>query len=66
VHGRHAAWVLNLEANPTVRLRHLGKWRTGTATIESVDDDKVKMFNPYVRSAMRIAIDPVIVRITYS
>ena len=32
-HGRRAAYVRNLEANPRVRLRVRGRWRTGTAHV---------------------------------
>ena len=66
VHGRHAAWVLNAEANPSVRLRHLGKWRSGTATVSPFDADQMRRFNLYVRSAMRIADDPLLVQVTFT
>lgn len=36
-YGRLADYVRNIDANPNVRLRIKGKWRTGTATI--LDDD---------------------------
>ena len=36
-HGRRAAYVLNLRANPRVRIKLSGGWRTGTA--RALDDD---------------------------
>ena len=35
--GRHAGYVVNLEAHPSVRVMIRGRWRDATATI--VDDD---------------------------
>ncbi|MFN2490457.1 MAG: nitroreductase/quinone reductase family protein [Actinomycetota bacterium] len=37
-HGHHASYVKNIEANPRVRLRVGGRWRSGTAHV-LVDDD---------------------------
>lgn len=37
-HGRRAAYVRNIEANPRVRVKVRGKWRTGTA-VPMPDDD---------------------------
>ncbi len=39
-HGRRAAYVRNIEANPRVRVRVRGRWRTGTA-VPMPDDDPV-------------------------
>ena len=39
-HGRRAAYVRNLEANPRVRVRVRGKWRSGTATTLPDDDPR--------------------------
>ncbi len=36
-HGRHAHYVRNLEADPRVRVKAGGRWRTGTAHV--TDDD---------------------------
>jgi deazaflavin-dependent oxidoreductase (nitroreductase family) len=36
-HGRRAAYVRNIEADPRVRVRVGGRWRTGVAHV--VDDD---------------------------
>lgn len=37
-HGRKAAYVKNLEANPRVRVKVEGRWRVGTATILPDED----------------------------
>ena len=37
-HGRRAAYVRNLEANPNVRVRVGRRWRSGTAKILEGDD----------------------------
>jgi deazaflavin-dependent oxidoreductase (nitroreductase family) len=37
-HGRSAAWVKNVEANPRVRVKVAGFWRTGLATLMPDDD----------------------------
>ncbi|HEU4657763.1 MAG TPA: nitroreductase/quinone reductase family protein [Capillimicrobium sp.] len=41
-HGRHAHYVRNIEADPRVRVKAGGRWRTGTAHILPDDD-------PYAR-----------------
>jgi deazaflavin-dependent oxidoreductase (nitroreductase family) len=65
VHGRQAAWVRNLEANPKVRIRHKGRWHAGTAALEPLDDATLARFNRYGRLGARIAgIDPLLVKIT--
>jgi deazaflavin-dependent oxidoreductase (nitroreductase family) len=38
--GRHAAYVRNIEANPRVRVRSKGRWRSGTATLRPDVDGK--------------------------
>ena len=40
-HGRRAAYVRNLEADPRVRVRVRGKWRSGTA-VTLPDDDPLE------------------------
>jgi deazaflavin-dependent oxidoreductase (nitroreductase family) len=40
-HGRRAGYVRNIEANPRVRVRVRGKWRTGTA-VPMPDDDPIE------------------------
>ena len=37
-HGKTAGYVKNMEANPRVRIRTHGRWRTGTAHILRDDD----------------------------
>lgn len=37
-HGRHAGYVKNIGANPHVRIRVNGRWRTGTAHLLAEDD----------------------------
>jgi len=39
-HGRRAAYVRNLEANPRVRVRVRGRWRSGTAVTLPDDDPR--------------------------
>lgn len=67
VHGRHAAWVLNVEANPIVRLRTGRRWRTGTGTVHPVDPQIAARFNRYARAGPALmALDPLMVRIEWS
>src|SRR5215217_2532927 len=37
-HGRRAAYVRNIEANPNVRVRVGRRWRAGTATVVEGDN----------------------------
>ena len=37
-HGRSAAWVRNVEADPQVRIKVRGNWRTGRATLMQDDN----------------------------
>lgn len=37
-HGPHAGYVKNIKANPHVRIRVGGRWRTGTAHLLREDD----------------------------
>lgn len=41
--GRDAAYVRNIEANPRVRVRADGKWRTGTAHLMPDDDPQKRL-----------------------
>ncbi|MGH3366197.1 MAG: nitroreductase/quinone reductase family protein [Nocardioidaceae bacterium] len=45
-HGRRSAYVRNIEANPLVRVRVRGRWRTGNAQTMPDDDprQRQKMF----------------------
>ena len=37
-HGQHSHYVRNIKANPHVRVRIRGRWRTGTAHLLPADD----------------------------
>ena len=39
-HGRRSSYVRNLEADPHVRVRVRGRWRTGVAHVEPEDDPR--------------------------
>ena len=41
--GRHAGYVRNLEANPEVRLRVKGRWRSARARIRDDDDPQARL-----------------------
>ena len=69
-HGRQAQYVKNIIANPRVRVRVQGRWRTGTANLMPDDDTRARQaqlrrFNAaLVRAAgtdlmtVRIDLDP--------
>jgi deazaflavin-dependent oxidoreductase (nitroreductase family) len=66
VHGRRSGWVLNAEANPQVRVRHNGWWRSAQAEVLPWNPDVVRTFNVYARSGPTFTSqDPVLVRFTY-
>jgi deazaflavin-dependent oxidoreductase (nitroreductase family) len=66
VHGRHAGWVVNAEANPEVRVRHRGRWRHAHAELMPWDAGVARRFNVYARSGPALAAhDPLIVRLDY-
>lgn len=46
--GRHAAYVRNMEANPQVRIRLRGRWRSATGHLVD-DDDPVKRVESFGR-----------------
>lgn len=64
--GAHADYVANLVADSRVRLRHRGAWHTGTATVHDLEPEIVVGFNAYARGALRLGIDPRLVRVDYS
>lgn len=67
VHGRGSAWVRNIEAQPSVRMRHRGRWRPASATVEAFDRELARRFSLYARMGPPLAgIDPLIVRISFS
>jgi deazaflavin-dependent oxidoreductase (nitroreductase family) len=64
VHGRQANFVKNLVKEPAVRVKHRGRWRTGRASVEPLDPQRVKQFNLYARTGPRtMGIEPVLVRV---
>ena len=42
-HGDHSHYVLNIKANPVVRVRIRDQWRTGTAHLMPEDDTKERL-----------------------
>lgn len=42
-HGEHSDYVYNIKANPAVRVRIGGQWRTGTAHLLPDDDPQQRM-----------------------
>ena len=64
VHGRHAGFVKNIEANPSVRFRLRGRWHDATASIQPMDDAIVKRFSAYGQAGPKtLGWDPVLVRV---
>ena len=69
-HGRRSHYVRNIEADPRVRLRLRGRWRTGTALLLDDDDPRRRLkwlpgFNSWlVRTlgtdllSVRVDLDP--------
>lgn len=52
-HGGHSHYVLNIEANPHVRVRIGGRWRTGTAHLLPDDDAVARLSQlPSMNSAV--------------
>jgi deazaflavin-dependent oxidoreductase (nitroreductase family) len=52
-HGEHSHYVLNIKANPAVRLRIHGRWRKGTAHLLQEDDVQERLRSlPGLNSAM--------------
>lgn len=42
-HGEHSQYVRNIKANPRVRVRVRGRWRSGTAHLLPADDPIVRL-----------------------
>jgi deazaflavin-dependent oxidoreductase (nitroreductase family) len=56
-HGARSHYVLNIEANPAVRLRINGTWRTGTAHLLPDDDAVARLKElPTLNSAVVRAV----------
>jgi deazaflavin-dependent oxidoreductase (nitroreductase family) len=52
-HGEHSHYVRNIQANPVVRLRVHGQWRTGTAHLLPEDDAQERLQSlPGINSAL--------------
>jgi deazaflavin-dependent oxidoreductase (nitroreductase family) len=66
VHGRHAAWIHNIETSSTVRLRHRRRWKTGQAFLHPFDATAAQQFNRYARLGPRVlGMDPLLVYVTW-
>jgi deazaflavin-dependent oxidoreductase (nitroreductase family) len=53
VHGDRAAFALNIAADPRVRVKRRGRWRSGTAEFAPLDPTMVKRFSAYGRLGLR-------------
>ncbi|MFI6866183.1 nitroreductase family deazaflavin-dependent oxidoreductase [Nocardia sp. NPDC050406] len=49
VHGRRAAWVRNIEADPNVRVRQRFRWMRASATVHELTAADRRRFNGYAR-----------------
>ena len=66
VHGEHSGFAHNVAADPHVRLKRRGRWRSGTASFVEADHDITARFSLYARSGLRaLAEDPMILRIDF-
>jgi len=64
VHGEHASFVRNIRAEPHVRLKMRGRWRSARASIEPYDSAVARRFNAYARPGPRtLGIEPRLVRV---
>jgi deazaflavin-dependent oxidoreductase (nitroreductase family) len=66
-HGRHSDYVRNLEADPRVRVKARGRWRTGTAHVLP-DEDPRALLRDLKRplndaGLLLMASEPLVVRI---
>jgi deazaflavin-dependent oxidoreductase (nitroreductase family) len=66
-HGRHADYVRNIEADPRVRVKVRGRWRTGTAHVLP-DEDPRALIRALKRplndtGLLLMASEPLVVRI---
>src|SRR4051812_47565774 len=56
-HGRHAHYVRNIEADPRVRVKTGGRWRTGTAHITDEDPyERLRRLRRPLNDAMLLAV----------
>jgi deazaflavin-dependent oxidoreductase (nitroreductase family) len=64
VHGEHSSFAHNISANPRVRLKVNGRWRSGTAGLAPYDPATVARFNAYGRiGPKKLGIEPKLLRI---
>lgn len=64
VHGEHSGFAHNIAAEPVVRLRRLGRWRTGRARLEPLDPVILARFSRYARGGpTTFGIDPRLLRV---
>jgi deazaflavin-dependent oxidoreductase (nitroreductase family) len=66
-HGRHADYVRNIEAEPRVRVKARGRWRTGTAQVLPDEDPRAllrALKRPLNDAGLIVmATEPLVVRI---
>jgi deazaflavin-dependent oxidoreductase (nitroreductase family) len=66
-HGRHADYVRNIEADPRVRVKVRGRWRTGTAHVLPEEDPRalLRALKRPLNDAglLLMASEPLVVRI---
>jgi deazaflavin-dependent oxidoreductase (nitroreductase family) len=64
VHGRHASFARNIQANSSVRLKLTGRWQVGRAAMVPVDPAVLRRFSVYARMGPRtVGIDPMLIKI---
>jgi deazaflavin-dependent oxidoreductase (nitroreductase family) len=64
VHGRGAAYVRNMEANPDVRVRIGSRWFRGRADLLPLDEQHLGKVNAYARAGIPVyGWEPLMVRI---
>ena len=64
--GRKAAYVRNIEADPRVRIRVRGRWRSGTARVLEGDDPRARLRSISrlnARGVRALGTDLVVVRV---
>ena len=64
VYGDHSAFVRNIGANSTVRVKRRGRWRTGNAKVVDPSPEMTSSLGIYARHVLlRIGRDPKIVQV---
>lgn len=65
VYGESAAFVKNLRADPSVRIKRRGRWRQATAEVVDVTPDTVSHLGLYARTVLiRLGRDPKVVQLS--